>query len=77
MCGIVEIRIKRLKTTAQYQSPGDQQGPWRARSQCRSAATRKAEAVLANTMMAHPRSIFIRVCLPAQSSYCASEKPRR
>ncbi|RVJ39942.1 hypothetical protein [Sinorhizobium meliloti] len=23
MCGIVEIRIRRLKTTAQYQSPGD------------------------------------------------------
>ncbi|MQW66013.1 hypothetical protein GHK33_26335 [Sinorhizobium meliloti] len=51
--------------------------PWRARSQCRSAATRKAEAVLANTMMAHPRSIFIGVCLPAQSSYCGSEMPRR
>ncbi len=28
---------------------------WRARSQCRSVATRKAEAVLANTMIAHPR----------------------
>ncbi|WP_208611023.1 hypothetical protein, partial [Rhizobium tibeticum] len=23
VCGIVEIRIRRLKTTAQYQSPGD------------------------------------------------------
>ncbi|WP_208250752.1 hypothetical protein [Rhizobium sp. T1473] len=23
MCGIVEIPIRRLKTTAQYQSPGD------------------------------------------------------
>ncbi|ASP89422.1 hypothetical protein CDO26_34840 (plasmid) [Sinorhizobium meliloti] len=43
-------------------------GASRARSQCRSAATRKAEAVLANTMIAHPRSIFRRrVCLPVQS----------
>ncbi|MQV85082.1 hypothetical protein GHK39_10620, partial [Sinorhizobium medicae] len=43
-------------------------GTWRARHQCRSAAARKAEAVLANTMIAHPRSIFRRrVCLPVQS----------
>ncbi|MQW35024.1 hypothetical protein GHK53_20120 [Sinorhizobium meliloti] len=39
-----------------------------SRGQCRSAAARKAEAVLANTIIAHPRSIFIRrVCLPVQS----------
>ncbi|MDX1017243.1 hypothetical protein GOL25_31105 [Sinorhizobium medicae] len=43
-------------------------GASRARHQCRSAAARKTEAVLANTMIAHPRSIFRRrVCLPVQS----------
>ncbi|ASP69605.1 hypothetical protein CN071_30945 [Sinorhizobium meliloti] len=43
-------------------------GASRARHQCRSAAARKADAVVANTMIAHPRSIFRRrVCLPVQS----------